>query len=714
MGLLTLWLLSGCRVQSWNQPQKNTPAGQTIYYSAFAERPKSLDPARAYSMDEMLFVSQIYEPPLQYHYLKHPYVLTPLTATALPSITYFNAQHQHLPAAAPAALIAESVLDIHLRNDISYADHPAFARDAKGQLRYAHLSPAEILRYKRLQDFAYNDHRTATAADYIYQIKRLANPRVNSPIYSVMAEHIIGLRAFAKTLADYLKAHPQTTFLDLRRFKLSGVRQLGPYHFQIRLAGKYPQMRYWLAMPFFAPIPWEVDAFYAQPGMATHNLSWDWYPAGTGAYQLTENNPNRQMVLTRNPHFHLEVYPSDGSSTARAHGLLADAGRRLPMIDTFLFALEKESIPRWHKFLQGYYDKSAIGNDQFDQAVALNAAGEPDLTAELKAKHIRLQTQVEPAVQYLGFNMLDPIVGSANPRAKYLRQAISIALDYEEFIAIFANGRGQAAQGPLPPGIFGSRTGRAGINPVVYRWHQGHAERRPLADAKRLMAKAGYPGGRTQKTGQPLVLYYDTTSASGPDDKARFDWLRKQFAKLGIELQIRATQYNRFRQKVRTGDVQLFSWGWYADYPDPENFLFLFYGPNGKVKHQGENASNYNNSTANRLFEALRHADNGPTRQALIDQMISQLRQDCPWVFGYYPKTFQLSHAWNGPSHLHTMARNTLKYLRLDTAARACAQHAWNTPRTGALWGLLVGFLGLIAPAYWVHRRRQKRSLLDP
>ena len=84
--------------------------------------------------------------------------------------------------------------------------------------------------------------------------------------------------------------------------------------------------------------------------------------------------------------------------------------------------------------------------------------------------------------------------------------------------------------------------------------------------------------------------------ASGSEAKAQFDWLRKQFHKLNIQLDIRSTDYNRFQDKIRHGQAQIFQWGWNADYPDPENFLFLLYGPNGKVATDGENASNYSNT----------------------------------------------------------------------------------------------------------------------
>src|SRR5690606_33230272 len=138
-------------------------------------------------------------------------------------------------------------------------------------------------------------------------------------------------------------------------------------------------------------------------------------------------------------------------------------------------------------------------------------------------------------------------------------------------------------QGPIPPGIFGFRDGDAGVNPVVYTCHDGKPVRRSITEARRLLAEAGYPGGRAAHGGQPLVLYLDTTDR-GPGDKSRLDWYRKQFAKLDIQLEIRATDWNRFQDKVRSGNTQMFFLGWNADYPDPENFLFLFYGPQSRAR----------------------------------------------------------------------------------------------------------------------------------
>jgi ABC-type transport system substrate-binding protein len=456
-------------------------------------------------------------------------------------------------------------------------------------------------------------------------------------------------------------------------------------------------------MPFFAPIPWEADYFYSRPGMKKKNLTFDWYPAGTGPYMLTENNPNRQMVLKRNPNFHGEKFPATGGKGDAIY--LGDAGKSLPFIDKFIYSLDKENIPRWHKFLQGYYDRSKISSDSFDQAIQLDEDGEPQLTTLLKEKEIRLQTSVDPSIYYMAFNMLDDVVGGDSERARKLRQAIAIAMDYEEFISIFFNGRGIPAQGPIPPGIFGYLSGKAGINSVTHFWDKGRIQRQPLAKAKKLLKDAGYPDGRDVKTGRPLLLNYDVTATGGPDDKARFDWYRKQYAKLGIQLNIRSTQYNRFQDKIRNGDAQIFSWGWLADYPDPENFLFLLYGPHGKVRDGGENAANYTNPAFDTLFDKMKHLPNGPERQKAINQMVEILRRDSPWVWGLHTKEFVLSHVWNRISKPNAIANNTLKYARLNPDLRAQKRLQWNQPTLWPLAVMMCILLGILIPAFVIYWR---------
>ena len=584
MVLLVVSLLFSAGVAaSWNNPYPAADEGKNILYTAFRERPKTFDPARAYSSNEYLFIAQIYEPPFQYHYLTRPYTLIPLTATDVPAPVFLDKRGQRLARQAPVASIAYSVYEVRIRPGIYYQPHPAFARDASGRFLYHALGEHDLINVGALGDFTQTGTRELVAADYIYQIKRLAHPKLHSPILSLMNDYIVGLKDYAGTLKQASDAiaggREDGVYLDLTKYPLSGVEQVDRYTYRVKIHGKYPQFLYWMAMPFFAPLPPEADRFFSQPGMAEKNLTLDWYPVGSGAYMLTVNNPNRQMVLERNPRYHAELYPAAGEPGDGPAGLLADAGQPLPFIDKVVFSLEKEGIPYWNKFLQGYYDRSGVLAESFDQAIRFTGSGDTEVSEEMQQKGIRLLTSVQTSTYYLGFNLLDPVVGGYSARARKLRQAISVAIDFEERISIFDNGRGIAAQGPLAPGIYGYRAGQAGINPYVYDWVDARPQRKPIEYARRLLAEAGYPGGVDPATGKPLMINFETP-ATGPERKAQLDWMRKQLQKLDVQLVIRATDYNRFQEKIRKGDAQIYDWGWNADYPDPENFLFLLYGPN--------------------------------------------------------------------------------------------------------------------------------------
>jgi ABC-type transport system substrate-binding protein len=702
---ILVFLLAACSSER-NNPYPASERGQSILYSAFTERPKHLDPVQSYSSDESVFIGHIYEPPLQYHYLKRPYELIPATTESVPVASYYDASGQLLPADAPASEVSYSEYEIRIRPGILYQPHPAFALDAGGQPLYADLTPGDLSRIDRLADFAQTGTRELVADDYIYQIKRLAHPRLHSPIFAMMAERIVGLKEFSAVLKADAAKRPPDAWLDLDRFALEGVTPVDRYTYRIRLHGKYPQFLYWLAMHFFAPVPREADRFYAQPGMAEKNLTLDWYPVGTGPYMLTANDPNSRMVLERNPNFHGETYPCDGEAGDREAGLLADCGTPLPMIDKVVFTKESESIPYWTKFLQGYYDASGIASDSFDQAIRFGSGGDAQLSDEMRAKGVKLLASVRLSLFYIGFNMLDPTVGGLTERGRKLRQALSIAIDQEEFISIFMNGRGIAAMNPLPPGIFGHDDSAAGINPVVYDWVDGRPKRKPIEAAKKLLAEAGWPNGRDSKTGEPLVLNLDSTSGMG--DKSTFDWLTRQFAKLDIQLVVRSTDGNRFQDKMRKGAIQIFYFGWGADYPDPENFLFLLSGAEGKVARGGENAANYKNTEFDRLFAEMKGLENGPRRLEIIDRMNRILQHDAPWVFGFYSKSFTLRHAWLYNRKSTDVVSNILKYQRLDPVLREKMRHEWNVPVVWPLALLAAVLVAVILPAVIAYRRRER------
>ncbi len=710
--LMAVFLLSGCS-GPWNDPNPATNPDKVTYFGTFTTRPKHLDPVRSYSSEEKLFIDQIYEPPLQYHFLKRPYELEPATASAMPTLELLDENLNPLPDDSQKA--AYSLITIRLKKGTLYQPHPALALDESGNSLYLFTTSDASEQYKLLGDFPNTGTRELTVDDYIYQIKRMADPANKSPLIGLMNDYIVGMKSFGQWAKS---ARTEQQWLDLRQQPMEGLVKIDDYTFSIRINGIYPQFQYWLAMPFFAPIPWEADRFYHNPGFADRNLTLDWNPIGTGAFMMTVNKPNRQVVLERNPNFRTELYPSTGSGDDRERGYLDDAGKPLPFIDEAIFTHEKTATSMWSKFTQGYFDRSGDGDPNintatFDQAFTVGPEG-LELTPELEKRNIVVDEEIRPSLFYTGFNMLDPVVGGYTEDKRKLRQAISIVYNDQEYIDIFRNGIGKVAQGPIPPGLFGYVEGKEATNRYIFDWDPATKthKRKPVAYAKQLLTEAGYPNGRHHETGEPLILYMDTVSS---DSSPRADWIKKQLAKIDVQLEFRTTDYPRFKEKMRQGNTQMFGWGWLADYPDPENFLFLLDSRQGLVKCQcdGSNSTNYDNPEFDRLYDIVKTLPNGPKRLDAINKMVAIVQQDSPWIWGFNNKDYFLANEWVYNTKRHGINQGTLKYVRIDPALRKQKQNEWNHPIVWPLIGSIVLLLLLIVPGVRAYRRRQKLTIAN-
>lgn len=680
--------LAGCD-RTVNSPRELSDYATNTLFSSFSGRsPKTLDPQASYSSDETLYTYNVYEPLYSYHYLKRPYELVPRTAVNVAKPVYLDKSGNQLPETAKAEAIATSVYRIKLKKGILFAPHPAFAKDENGNFLYHQLSQETVAKLTSPLDLPQKGTRELTAEDYVYGIKRIAAPSTVSPVFGLMSEHVEGLADLAERIKNDAQNHADDKWLDLREIPFEGVRAPDRYTLEIRVKGKYPQFDNWLAMAFFAPMAWEAEKFYAQEGFVENNISLATWPVGTGPYMLTVSRTNREHVLQRNPNYRLDPYPCEGEKEDAAKGFLADCGKPMPFVESIVMTMEKEAVPTTTKFLQGYYDSPQITRLDVGQGFLVAAGDDPDKAKLYRDKNLQFPTTVEANLWYIGFNWLDPVVGEGKTpeqkqRNRKLRQAISIAIDWEEQIAIFEKGQGAPAHGPLPPRLFGfDEKGRSAFNPVVYKkTPEGTVVRRSIDEAKALMREAGYPDGRDAQTGQPLVLNFDWQGAS-PGSKAFLEWFKRQFAKIDIQLEIRATDYNRFQDKMMKGAAQIYYWGWLADYPDAENFLFLLYGPNSKVGTGGggENASNYVNTEYDRLFERMKYLENTPEKAKIIDQMIAIVQNDAVWSFGYYPTSASALHQWVKNAKPTQMIRNNVQFMRIDVPVRVAKISEWNRP----------------------------------
>jgi len=633
-----------------NNPYPDSDATAKIVYSSFGNPPRTLDPQVSYSANDQRVLAHVYETPLEYHFLARPYRLIPGLLTEVPQ---------------PEPMVSGSVrYRFSIRAGVRYIEDDCFELSQTGART-----------------------REMRATDFLFALQRIADPEVNSPAITTF-EKLAGLRGFRERLEQLRESDPAFGELRIdeqyaRAGIIEGARVLGPYELEVILDKPYPQILYWFAMPFTSPVPWEAIAHYD----GEQNEPFAEVAIGTGPFRLARYDKQSRIVLERNPHWygveHPEwkapgaTYPSEGEPGDRENGLLDAAGKSLPLIDRIELLYEKESIPRFTKFLQGYYDASGIIKESFDRVVT-----EDRLSPEMEALGMRLRKSVEPTIYYLGFNMLDPVVGhAAGERGRKLRQAMSLAIDTESYLDIFRNGRGIPAQTPLPPGLYG------------YDPEYKNPYRSPdLERATKLLTEAGYPGGIDPQTLKPLKLSFDTpdTSAQG---RLTHLFYTDSWAKLGIRVEIEATNYNKFQQKVRDGAYQIYQWGWIADYPDPENFLFLLWSKMGQTKTGGPNSANFSNAEFDALYLKVRDLPDGPERIASIDEMRKLLERECPWIPLFHGELYSLYQPWLLNVKPTGLSSPTLKYHDLEPQLRAKLRERWNQPihwPAYALAGLIV------------------------
>lgn len=657
-----LLLVAGCS----NDPYPPEPGGTKTLYSSFVDAPRTLDPATAYTTRSHAVTGVVYDTLLKYHFLKRPLELMPGLAVALPTV--------------------ETLPDGRMRYRFELRRELIFADDACFELSTPGARTREIL-----------------ASDVAFQLMRIADPKVGSPVLEPFS-NIDGFQAFGARLVERREADPEFAALRIDRQYaavggISGLRTPSSHVLEVTLHKAYPQIKYWFAMEFSTPVPWEAVAYYdgqqGRPRFGDH-------PVGAGPFVLAEYDKQARYVLEKNPNWYgvlhpewnapAAVYPSEGEPEDGPAGLLDDAGRPLPLIDRIVVVREKENIPRFNKFLQGYYDASGIIKESFDKVVQEDA-----LSPEMEAQGIRLSKAVSPDVFYLGFNLDDPVVGrEGGDRSRKLRQAMSLVIDVDEYLRIFNNGRGVPAQGVLPPGIYG-------YDPE----YKNPFRQVDVPRAKQLMREAGYPNGIDPATGEALSLTFDTYNTSTAGLTA-IKFYTRAWKQLGIDVKIDATTYNQFQEKLRRGAYQVFEFGWVADYPDPENFFFLLWSEMGKREQGGPNATNFIDARFDELFLSMKARENGPQRIAEIREMTSILERERAWIELFHREDYALFHGWMSNEKPMGLSIPTYQYRDLDPEMRRRLRAEWNEPIRWPAYVLVLVAIAIIVPGvmtYWKERQ---------
>ena len=622
-----------------------------------ADDPRKLDPVSSYRTDEGVILDVIC--PSYYEY-------QPLKTKRLQLVPVLGAKeavrepYDYPDPKQENKIVKGEKWTFTIRRDLRFQDDPCFPK-GKG--------------------------RPITAEDFVYAFRRMVDPVNASPVLNFFSDKVIGFPEIIERNAKLQKEGKDADY----KTPIAGVQldPKDPYTFRVLLNQPFPQLRYLMAMHFTTPMSHEAIAYYGKD--IIH------HPVGCGAFVLEEWKPKQRLILAANPNRPPEYYPSEGDPGDRQAGLLRSAGKQLPLSKKVVISTITEGTTGWTLFLQGYMDSWGVTQTNFQQVMTQQGT----LSKEMRDHDIRLVKSNILGIRYFAFNMKDPVVGGYTPQKRKLRQAISLAVNSKEFIDLFNQGNGVAAQSLIPPGIFGYDAKYR--NP--YRDYDPSLKR-----AKQLLKEAGYPNGIDPKTGDRLTIYYDNakTTAAG---RQYIGLITKQVQALGINLESRAQRDVVWQNKIDGDDWQFTDYGWYADYPDAENFAFLLYSPN---KRPGPNLTGYNNPAYDKIFKEMRSMDDGPKRQALIDKMRTIAQEDCPYVFLQHDQTLSLYHNWLAPNKPMPIGGTGLKFRSVDGEMRAESQTKWNQPVIWPVAVLFIAFgLGSLPAARVVKHRHGRRVTSD-
>ncbi len=475
--------------------------------------------------------------------------------------------------------------------------------------------------------------RELVAEDFVYSIKRMADMKLASSGFWAFNDRIVGLDEWRARTAG---AEP--TDYDA---PVEGLRAPDRYTLQLKLKRPYPQLLWIFTMHYTFAVPREAVEFYG-----TEFVN---HPVGTGPYILRSYRQNYRYEFARNPKWaetgRVETYPAHGEPGDPPE-LLADAGRPIPFIDRIVNRVVDDVTTSWLMFLTGDFESSGVSRDNWDAVLTQDR----QLTEDLVRQGIRLLTAPTLDVFYMGFNMDDPVVG----KNKKLRQAMTCAFNTEEWIK-FHNGRVTRPNGPIPKGVAGYAD-----RPSPFPFD--------LDRARRLLAEAGYPEGKDPATGRRLQLAIELGNAESPDVRQATELFIHFMDKIGIVVKPSYNNWPTFLEKMERRQAQMFSLGWVADYPDAENFLQLFYGPNSSP---GPNHANYADPAFDKMYEQVREMQDTPERTAIYQKMADIVVEDCPWIFTSNPLAYGLQHHWLGNYKYHDFPYGMEKYRKIDVAGRA-------------------------------------------
>jgi ABC-type transport system substrate-binding protein len=453
--------------------------------------------------------------------------------------------------------------------------------------------------------------REVVAQDVVYSLQRHFDPATRPQGAWLWQGRIAGLDEWKASGSDYSR-------------EVSGLRALDRHTVQIRLTRPYPQLADTLAQGYAAIVPREAAELYGRE-LAVH-------PVGSGPFRVVSYDTSR-VVFDRNPGFRRE--PVDiwaagyDPETQSFSGVEAIHGRSPPFVDRLVIDFVKEEAARWNSFTKG--DEAQYTSLPAEKTEEVLASKHPvRLNAELAARY-HVFAGLEAGFIFTAFNMDFPDFGyHSDPererRNKALRCAIIKGYDFPARNESWYFGLAEIFPGIIVPAV-----------PEYDPHLSAESITRDVAGARRLLQEHGWTAENL-----PVLTY---GSVSGVKERLFYEQFRAWMKDIGYPPEkVVLKQYAAFGDLSRAwkrSELPLVSKGWGLDYPDAENTLQLFYGPNGSP---GSNDANYRNPEYDALYEKAAVMLPSPERTALYQRMNRMLIDDCIAITGLARTRIYLWH----------------------------------------------------------------------
>lgn len=457
--------------------------------------------------------------------------------------------------------------------------------------------------------------RLMNAKDVKYSLDRVCDPRTGTLGFDYYKNYVAGAKEYFEDVSNSRKQNKEPTLTNV-----TGYTVIDDSTFQIKLTKPFGPFIYYLTLGFAYVIPKEAVDQYGKDFFQN--------PVGTGPFIFRDWKPDLELNLKRNPNY----WQKD------------KFGNQIPYLDEVKFKFLKEVSQQLLEFRNGNLDECyRIPNESFKEIVAL-----PEKTLTPEYSKFKLQKVASLAIQFYGFLTTGKIFNNEK-----VRQAFNYAIDRDKILKFVLNGQGYSGAifGIVPPSM------------PNYDVKKIKGFNFNLVMAKQLMAEAGYPDGK----GFPEAVLQIN---SGGDRNIQIaESIQNMLKEIGVSMKLNIIQFAQHLDNIDAGRSDFFRLGWIADYPEPENFLNLYYGgnvPKDPKQISPINSTRYQNPEYDKIFEKAIATTDQTERYKLYLEAEQIAVSQAPMMFIYYDEDYRLLQPYVIGYALDAMHRVNFRYLWLD------------------------------------------------